>query len=148
MKPLPTSDLFHEALCSADALDESDLYVWEEDPPYNCLEPAIMPHEEHFTKNMIDVLLGQHWRLAKAAGDKRALQFANREVQDILQEIADNLAGHIHRWAKVALYIMGMEDGSRNRVMAECWLHWQAQEILADTEEVKVLKCGDNPYCT
>lgn len=83
-KPLPTSNLFHEALRSVDALDESDLYVWEQDPPYNCLEPAITPHEEHFTQNMVDVLLSQCWRLAKVARDECVLHFANGEVQDIL----------------------------------------------------------------
>ena len=147
-KPLTTSHLFHEASRSADALDESELYLWEQEPPYDYLEPATTPLEERFTRNMVDVLLGRRWRLAKAARDERALCFANGEAQDILHEIANDLVGRIHRWAKVVSHITGMEDSGRNRAMAECWLYWQARDILADTEDVKVLKNGGNPYCT
>jgi len=111
-------------------------------------EPAITPHEECFTKSMVDVLLGWRWRLAKAVRDECVLRFANGEVQSILHEIAADVVGCIHRWAKVASHTMGMEDSGRNRAMAECWLHWQAQEILTDTEEVKALRSGDNAYCT
>ena len=148
MKPLPTSDLFHEVSCSADALDESDLHLWEQDPPYNYLEPVITLYKEHYTKNLVDVLLGQCWRLAKVAKDGRALHFINGEVWDILHKVADNLVGHTHKWTKVASHIAGMKDGGRNRVMAVCWLYWQAQDILADTKEVKALQSGDNPYGT
>ena len=148
MKPLPTSDLFHEASCSANALDESDLHLWEQDPPYSYLEPVITSYEERYTKNLVDVLLGRRWRLAKAAKDGRALRFVNGEVQDILHEVADDLVGRTHKWTKLASHITGMKDGGRNRVMAECWLYWQARDILADTEEVKALQSGDNPYGT
>ena len=147
MKPLPTSHLFHEASRSVDALDESELHLWEQDPPYNYVEPATTSLEECFTKNMVDVLLGRCWRLAKVVRDERALRFTNGEVQGILHEIADVLVGCIHRWTKVVSRITGMEDSSRNRAMTECWLYWQAWDILADTKEVKVLKNGDNPYC-
>ena len=129
-------------------MDESELYIWEQEPPYNHLEPATTPLEERFTGNMVDALLGRRWRLAKAARDERTLRFANGEAQDILHEIANDLVGRIHRWAKVASHITGKEGSGRNRVMAECWLYWQARDILADTEDVKVLKNGDNPYCT
>ena len=72
---------------------------------------------------VVDVLLGQHWRLAKAVRDGRVLCFVNGEVQDILHEIADNLVGCIHKWAKVTSHVAGMEDNGRNRVMAECWMY-------------------------
>ena len=145
---LPTSDLFHEASRSADALDESELYLWEQHPLYNYSEPAVTPYEERFTKNMVDVLLGRRWRLAKVARDGRALQFVNGEVQVILHEIADDLVRHIHEWVKVASHVAGIEESGRNRAMAECWLRWQARDILADTEEVKTLQSGDNSYHT
>ncbi|KIK11371.1 hypothetical protein PISMIDRAFT_122809, partial [Pisolithus microcarpus 441] len=40
--PLPTSNLFHKASCSMDALDESDFCVWEQEPPYDYPEPIMM----------------------------------------------------------------------------------------------------------
>ena len=102
-----------------------------------------MPDEECFTKS------GRcSTRLAKAVRDGHALCFVNGEVQDILHEIADDLVGCIHKWAKVTSHVAGMEDSGRNRVMAECWMYWQARDILADTEEVKALQSGDNPYHT
>jgi len=82
--PLPTSNLFHEASCSADALDESDLYLWERDPPYNYPEPFMTADEVCYTQDMVDVLIGRRWRLAKVARDERALCFANGKVQDLL----------------------------------------------------------------
>jgi len=32
--------------------------------------------------------------------------------------------------------------------MADCWLHWQAQDILTDTEEIKALENEQDSYCT
>ncbi|KAL4061716.1 hypothetical protein V8B97DRAFT_1840363, partial [Scleroderma yunnanense] len=94
-----------------------------------------------------DVLLGQCWRLAKAVRDECVLCFANGEVQDILDEITNGLVGYTPRWAKVASHITGMEDSGRNRVMTECWLHWQAHDIPTETKKAMALKNGDNPYC-
>ena len=146
--PLPTSKLFHKASHSADALDESDLYLWEQEPLYDYPEPIMTTDEAHYTKNLVDVLLSQCCRLAKAARDEHAQRFANGEVQDLLDEIVEGLVGHIHRWTTIALCITGTEDTNRNRVMADCWLHWQARDILTDTEEVKALENEQDPYCT
>ena len=71
--PLPTSNRFYEASHSADALDESDLYLWEQQPPYDYPEPSITANEAHYTKNLVDVLFGRRWRLAKVVRDERAL---------------------------------------------------------------------------
>ncbi|KAI5999188.1 hypothetical protein EDD15DRAFT_2128141, partial [Pisolithus albus] len=65
--PLPTSSLFHEASRSADALDETDLYIWEQEPPYDYPEPIVMAPEVQYTKKMVDVMFGRRWRLLKAA---------------------------------------------------------------------------------
>jgi len=125
--PLPTSNLFHEASHSADALDESDLHLWEQEPPYNYPEPIMTAHEAHYTKNLVDVLFGWHWRLAKAVRDGRALRFANGKVQDLLDEIVESLVRRVHRWSTIASCITGTElDTNRNNVMADCWLQWQA----------------------
>jgi len=120
---LPTSKLFHEASHSADTLDESDLYLWEQEPPYNYPEPIMTTDEAHYTKNLVDVLLSWCCRLAKAARDEHAQHFANGEVQDLLDEIVEGLVGRIHRWTTIASCITGTEDTNRNRVMADCWLH-------------------------
>ena len=119
--PLPTSNLFHEALCSADALDESNLYLWEQDPPYNYPEPFMTADEVHYTQNMVDVLISRCWRLAKVARDERALHFTNGKVQNLLDDMVKRLVGRIDRWITIALHVTVMEETGRNRVMADCW---------------------------
>ena len=124
--PLPTSNRFYEASHSADALDESDLYLWEQQPPYDYPEPSMTANKAHYTKNLVDVLFGRRWRLAKVVRDERALCFASGKVQDLLDEIVEDLVGHIHRWTTIASHITGTKDTNRNKVMADCWLCWQA----------------------
>ena len=104
--------------------------------------------EACYTQNMVDVLIGRRWRLAKVARDERALRFANGKVQDLLDDMVKGLVGRIDRWIAIASCITAMEETGRNRVMADCWLHWQARDIFTDSEEVKTLKNGENPYCT
>jgi len=53
--PLPTSHLFHKALSSGDALDESELQYWESGPPFSQPEPADTTQESQFTTNLMDV---------------------------------------------------------------------------------------------
>ena len=118
--PLPTSNLFHEASCSADALDESNLYLWEKDPPYNYPEPFMTVDEAHYTWNMVDVLISQHWRLAKVARAECALHFTNGKVQDLLDDMVERLVGRIDRWITIALHVTVMEETGRNRVIAGC----------------------------
>jgi len=147
--PLLMSNLFHEALHSADALDESDLHLWEQEPPYNYPEPIMTAHEACYTKNLVDVLFGWRWRLAKAVRDGCVLCFVNGKVQDLLDEIVESLVRHVHRWSTIAPCITGTEsDTNRNNVMADCWLQWQAQDILIDSEEVKALENREDPYCS
>ncbi|KAI5982849.1 hypothetical protein EDD15DRAFT_2376808 [Pisolithus albus] len=142
--PLPTSTLFHDASRSADALDESDLSIWEQEPPYAYPEPTATVHEVQYTKNLVDVMLGRRWRLSKAVRDGRALQFIDEEF---LVGTLKDLTGRISRWSSVASRVAGSESG-RNREMAHCWLQWQARDILTDCKEVEMLKNGENPYCT
>jgi len=143
---LPTSNLFYEASRSADALDESDLYIWECDPPYNYPEPDRTADEVRHTKNMVDVMFGRRWRLSKTARDERALRFVDGNAKELLVEMVTDLAGRIHRWIAVASKVAEMEEDGRKRAMADCWLCWQARDILADTGEATVLSSGKNPY--
>ncbi|KAI6000029.1 hypothetical protein EDD15DRAFT_2362610 [Pisolithus albus] len=121
--PLPTSTLFRDASHSADALDKSDLIIWEQEPPYAFPEPIMMAHEVQYTKNMVDVMLGQCWRLSQAVRDERAHLFIDRK--EILAGILKDLTGRVSRWSVIASRMTGTESG-RNAEMAYCWLQWQA----------------------
>ncbi|KAI0694312.1 hypothetical protein C8T65DRAFT_559435, partial [Cerioporus squamosus] len=58
-RPLSSSRLFDQALESVDALDESDLVVWDSRPPYYTL-PAHQENdaERRFTERMVQVMHG------------------------------------------------------------------------------------------
>ncbi|KIK14391.1 hypothetical protein PISMIDRAFT_117105, partial [Pisolithus microcarpus 441] len=142
---LPTSTLFCDASHSTDALDESNLIIWEQEPPYAFPEPIMMAHEVQYTKNMVDVMLGQHWRLSQAVRNECVLLFI--DGKELLARILKDLTGHISRWSTVASCMTGSESG-RNMEMAYCWLRWQARDILTDCKEAKMLKNGENPFCT
>ena len=144
--PVSTSNLFHKASDSVDALDELDLYIWECDPPYDYPEPDRTANEVCHTKNMVDVMFGCRWRLSKMARDEHALWIVDGNARELLVEMVTDLAGHIHRWIDVASKVAEMEEDGRNRVMADCWLCWQVRDILADTGEATVLSSGENPY--
>ncbi|KAF8836911.1 hypothetical protein BDN67DRAFT_884611, partial [Paxillus ammoniavirescens] len=61
--PILDSPLFHEALRSADALDELELHHWDGDPPYLQPVPADTIEEKQFTRNLVDVMFGHRLRL-------------------------------------------------------------------------------------
>ncbi|KIJ20749.1 hypothetical protein PAXINDRAFT_66540, partial [Paxillus involutus ATCC 200175] len=63
--PFPDTFLFHEVLCSADALDETDLPLWDTDPPYLQPQPVDSEEEARFTRNLIDIMSGRRMRLEK-----------------------------------------------------------------------------------
>ncbi|RDX43385.1 hypothetical protein OH76DRAFT_1323626, partial [Lentinus brumalis] len=60
--PLSSSRLFVEALESADALDESDLGVWNSRPPYHTL-PTHQENdtERRFTERLVEVMHGKRF---------------------------------------------------------------------------------------
>ena len=142
---LPTSPLFLEATQSADALDESELPSWENDPPYNA-EPDSTPDEQIFTRNLVDVMLGRCSRLSDEMKAQRAKRFEKRD-QELFTESVHSIVERVARWAAVYDVVQGCLDSSRRHDrMAACWLQWQARDIHRITEEVLKLEIGGNPY--
>lgn len=93
----------------------------------------MMAQEVHYTKNLVDVLLGWHCRLVKAIKGDQTLHLENGKVQELIDEIVEGLVVYVHRWSTVASCITGMKDTNRNGVMADCWLHWQAVQVCTST---------------
>ncbi|KAH7905364.1 hypothetical protein BJ138DRAFT_983402, partial [Hygrophoropsis aurantiaca] len=65
--PHPNTYLFHEALQSAEAVDESDLSQWDVNPPYLFSPPLDTPAEARFTANLADVMHGRRLRQERNA---------------------------------------------------------------------------------
>ena len=142
---LPTSPLFLEVTQSADALDESKLPSWENDPPYNA-EPDSTPDEQIFTCNLVDVMLGRCSRLSDEMKAQQAKQFEKRD-QELFTELVHSIVERVARWAAVYDIVQGCLDSSccYDR-MAACWLQWQARDIHRITEKVLELEIGGNSY--
>ncbi|KIO04382.1 hypothetical protein M404DRAFT_130349 [Pisolithus tinctorius Marx 270] len=145
-KSLPTSSLFLEAARSSDALDESDLPRWEEDPPYMDSEPDSTLQEERFTQNLIDVMLGRRMRLSNESKVQRERRFAEGDHKLIFAELVDDLKEQIARWSAAIDIVGSRVSGGRNNRMAACWLQWRAREIYDFAREALVLENGGNPY--
>jgi len=142
---LPTSAMFLEAAQSADALDESELPSWEEDPPYNA-ESDSTPEEERFTRNLVDVMLGRRSRLSDEMKAERAKRFEKRDL-DLFTELVHSIKERMVRWFTVYDIVQAsVESSRRHNRMAACWLHWQARDIHRITEEALELEIGGNPY--
>ncbi|KIO00405.1 hypothetical protein M404DRAFT_69124, partial [Pisolithus tinctorius Marx 270] len=100
-RSLPSSSLFLEAAQSTDALDESDLPRWEEDPPYMDSELDSTLQEERFTQNLIDVMLRRRMQLSNKSKVQRERRFAEGDHKLIFAELVDDLKEQIVRWSAV-----------------------------------------------
>ena len=117
---LPTSPLFLEVVQSADALDESDLSQWEEEPPYSYAEPDSMPQEERFTRNLIEVMLGCRIRLSNKAKAQQRKRFENGDHGLIFTQFVHNITEQMVRWLAIDDTVGNDVSGDCNDQMAAC----------------------------
>jgi hypothetical protein len=144
--PLPDSFLFHQALVGSDLIDESDLSQWNKAPPYNSPPPLNSPEEARFTQNLAAVMHGQHCRLEKASRVRRARMFHMGEVSVIQRELHAAKTILMENWDELHTYVSHMEGCERHKVMAECYVHRRARDIINYRREADSLAQGQNPY--
>ncbi|RDX46215.1 hypothetical protein OH76DRAFT_1485646 [Lentinus brumalis] len=91
--PLSSSRLFDEALTSADALDESDLGVWNLRPPYHTL-PAHQENdtERRFTQRLVEVMHGKRFRELRADGEDRVRRIDTVGLQEMVEGLEERVA--------------------------------------------------------
>jgi hypothetical protein len=89
--PFPDTFLFREVLRSADALDETDLPLWDTDPPYQQPQPVDSEEEAQFTRNLIDVMSGRRMRLEKEAKRCRTARYIWRMSTALLRNFGKPL---------------------------------------------------------
>jgi hypothetical protein len=64
-EPLPSSNMFAEALRNSDTVDESGLSQWDVEPPYDCSNGK----DGQYMENLVDIMHGRHLRQAQERED-------------------------------------------------------------------------------
>ena len=148
-RPLPDSYLFHESLAGSDFIDESDLSQWDNPPPYHSPPPQDTPDEVRFTQNLLDVVHGCRLRLERESYARRAAIYKAggiAQAQKAVQEARKGVIQVCH-WDELhTAYVSNLQPCMRHKVMAECYLQWQARTLLNYLCEEHVLTAGKNPY--
>ena len=144
--PLPDSHLFHEALSSGDALDESELQFWESGPPFAQPEPADTAQELRFTINLTHVFLGQKSRLENHAKARRKYRYAAGDLEKVMAELQATAVRAFQEWVRVKNCVAAECTARRHREMAEAVLRWHARIAYSYYQEVGALERGEDPY--
>jgi len=137
--PLPTSHLFHKALSSGDALDESELQYWESGPPFSQPEPADTTQESQFTTNLMDVFFGQKSRLENQAKAHRKCRYAAGDGEEVITELQITAAQAFREWVQVKSCEVEC-TARRHREMAKSVLQWYAQIVYSYYQEASTLE--------
>lgn len=147
-RPLPNSYLFHQSFAGSDLIDESDLTQWDNPPPYHSPPPRDTPDEVQFTQNILDVMHGRQLRLERESYARRAAIFKAGGIAQAQKAVEEARKGVIQvcHWDELHTYVSNLQACTRHKVMAECYLQWQARTLLNYLREEDMLTAGKNPY--
>lgn len=128
-KPLPTSDLFHSAAGSPDALDESDLPTWDHPPPYNSLPPLATIEEERFTGKLDDVMHGRRLRESRVKEKARMECRMRGDLETLRKSLQEEVEEGLVGWTELDDIVSCFEGCNRHRTMAMNILQWSARSV-------------------
>ncbi|KAN0087821.1 hypothetical protein V8E55_006442 [Tylopilus felleus] len=86
---------------SADALDESELSLWNGDPPYDQPGAADTFEEACFTRNLVDVMFGHRMRLEQQCREARMRMYEAKEEGAVVDTLEHNITGVLTSWASL-----------------------------------------------
>ncbi|KAF7972324.1 hypothetical protein HWV62_18426 [Athelia sp. TMB] len=145
-KPLPASDLFQQAARDPDAVDESDLPVWDHAPPYASAPPPETEEEARFTRNLVDVMHGRRLRVSKVRRRARMEVGMRIAVGELREMLAVQLREHLDNWMELDALVGEYEDCERHLMMAQNLLQWSARETLQLRVELEAARGGLQSY--
>ncbi len=142
--PLSSSRLFVEALESADALDESDLGVWNSRPPYHTL-PAHQENdtERRFTERLVEVMHGKRFRELRADGEDRVRRMDTVGLQEMVEGLEERVAELLvvcYDDAPEAIASAKLPGSSRDMCMARHHYGWSARRLWCLHADLKILR--------
>ena len=142
---LPDSHLFHEALSSEDALDESELQYWESGPPFLQPEPIDTVQESQFTTNLTHVFLGRKSHLENQAKARRRYRYTAGDGGEVIVELHTTAAQALREWVRVKDCVAEC-TARRHKEMATSVLQWHARIVYSYYQEAGALEREENPY--
>ncbi|KAI0694293.1 hypothetical protein C8T65DRAFT_744408 [Cerioporus squamosus] len=138
-QPIIPTRLFLKALQCADALDESNLGVWDARPPYNTLPTHMEDDEERrFTNRIVEVMHGRRMRETRAEDEERVARLQAGCYEDVVGELQE----------RDAQYTAPELPGSkRDKRMAQFHLEWAAKRLCLFHAELTSLQSnGLGPF--
>ena len=142
---IPTLYLFHEALSSEDALDESELHYWESGPPFLQPKPADTIQEAQFTTNLTHIFFGQKSCIENQAKASRKCRYTAGDREEVITGLHTVVAQAFSEWVRVKSCIAEC-TARRHKEMAESLLQWYARIVYSYYQEADMLEKGRNPY--
>jgi hypothetical protein len=132
MEPLPRDSLaFQAALQDADHhVDESNLALWDEDPPYAISPSADTPQELEYTDWLVEVMHGRWLRQENERNRERAMQLACHSAKEQKKILKREKALAMGEWEALASFLKGYRGGSREVKMAKHLLQWRARTVF------------------
>ncbi len=143
-RPLSSSRLFNEALGSPDALDESDLGVWDSRPPYRTL-PAHLENDAEcrFTERLVQVMHGRRFRKLRTDGEDRARRAGAAGVEDMVRELEERVAELLAVCCEdppEAIASEWLPGSSRDLCMASHHHEWSARTLYCLHSDLRILR--------
>jgi len=129
-------------------VDESDLSQWDNPPPYHSPPLKDTPDEVRFMQNLLDVVHGRRLHLERESYARRAAICKAEGIAQAQKAVQEAWKGVIQvcHWDKLHMYVSNLQACTRHKVMAECYLQWQARAFLNYLCEEDMLTAGKNPY--
>lgn len=147
LKPLPNTDLFRQAVCSANALEESEVALWEGDPPYSV---KVTEGEEamdvRYTLLMIDVLNGRRYRTRQARFVQFAQELDHGDLNAFILEHIEDLEMYVDRWNTLKDLTIPEGAADRAAMMGRSAIEWCAKDVYRTLETIHLLKESQDAY--
>jgi len=146
--PLPSSELFIEALRNPGALDESELDYWDQEPPYTYQPNSV--EGDQYTINLVDVMHGRRLRQAHQQEDARIAGVEAGDTKGVRDGMQADLKAAARNWKRVRDAVHcecdGMECDCRESRMARHWMQWQARAVYYLHGDLKALTMGTHVF--
>jgi hypothetical protein len=146
--PLPSSYIFNEALLNPDALDESELNQWDQEPPYPC-QMKLSGESTQYMANLIDVMHGRRLRQARHQEDARIARVKAGDIGGVRESIRGEIEDALSTWKRLMSGYVSlhcecdlMEGSCKESQMARHWMQWQARTVYYLHEDLKALNRG------
>ena len=151
--PLPTSSIFQQAMCSADALEDTDhedqkLAAFDGCPPYQSCQD-IIPRSRNMDL-LTDALHGRRLRQQREYEDSRLERYraAASDLEVFEREIHVLMMKYLTEWEEIGLALKGQVgcDQELNIQLGQHSHKWSARRCLSLYNDLQALQAGSDKF--